>query len=335
MTEPTSVIQQIIAGGWRLSALKTFVELDCARHLAEGPLPVPELAARVGAHAPSLGRVLRTLGGVGVVKAVAPDTYALTDAGTLLTEGAEGSMRTALLSNMDPVLATATGELLTETVRTGRSAFKERHGVLYDYLSKNPELGLIFNDFMTNRALPMARGVTERYDFSGIGTLADIGGGRGHFLAAVLRANPALRGVLLELPHVLPDAREAFEEWGLGDRCEFVAGDFFSAVPAGADAYLLGSVVHNWDDSDALRILTTVRAAMPDHGRLLLVEIVVPDDDTPHYGKDLDIRMMGLFGQGRERSRSEHGALLEKAGMAITDVVPLPVDASLIEARPV
>ncbi|WP_214413450.1 methyltransferase [Sphaerisporangium fuscum] len=333
MTDPRAAIWDVLRGGARLAALQAMVELDCAAHLTGGPLTVPELARACRAHAPSLARLLRALAALGMVRTVAPDTYELTAAGAMLAADAPGSMRTAVLVNTHPSFVYAMTEL-TETVRTGRSAFVERFGVLYDHLADDPELGHVFNDYMTARATPMAQGVAERYDFSSVGTLADIGGGRGHILAAAMRANPHLRGVLFDLPNVVPDARDAFASWGLDDRCEFVAGDFFSSVPQGADAYLLGSVVHNWDDTDALRILRTVRAAMGEKSRVLLVEIVLPDDDTPHFGKDMDIRMMGLFGQGRERGRAEHAVLLEKAGMTVSDVIALPLEASLIEAIP-
>jgi hypothetical protein len=334
MTDPGNVIWDLLHGGTRLAAMKTMVELHCADHLRDGPLTVAELASRCRAHGPSLGRLLRTLAGVGLVKTVGQDTYALTDAGAMLATDAPWSMRSAVLFSTDPSLSFALTDL-TETVRTGRSSFVERHGHLYGHLSRHPELGRIFNDYMTNRAVPMAEGVARLYNFTSIGTVIDVGGGRGHILAAALQANPHLRGVLFELPHVLPDAREALASWDLGDRCEFVSGDFFSAIPEDADAYLLGSIIHNWDDSDALRILKVARAAMRDTSRLLLVEIVVPDDDTPHFGKDLDMRMLGLFGQGRERSLSEHTRLIEEAGMKVSDVIPLPLDASLIEATPV
>ncbi|MFC4592184.1 methyltransferase [Sphaerisporangium corydalis] len=333
MTDPGTVVWDVLRGGWRVSAMKTMVDLNCADHLSDGPLSVSELASLCGAHGPSLNRVLRTLAGMGLVESVGQDTYKLTEAGAMLVTGAPGSLRSAVIANTDPTMSYAMTEL-SQTVRTGRSAFVERYGILYDYLSHNAELGRTFNDFMTNRAIPMAEGVAGLYDFSSVSTLMDVGGGRGHILAAALRANPHLRGVLFELEHVLPDAREAFESWGLADRCEFVSGDFFSSIPSGADAYLMGSVIHNWDDTDASRILRTARAAMGENGRLLLVEIVVPDDDTPHFGKDLDMRMLGLFGQGRERSRSEHTVLIEKAGMSVTDVLPLRFNASLIEARP-
>lgn len=334
MTEPGSIIWDVLRGGWRVTALKTMVDLECADHLREGPLSVAELASRCGAHGPSLQRVLRALAAIGLVRTVGQDIYALTDEGAMLAKDAPRSMRSAVITNTEPTISYAMTEL-TQTVRTGRSAFVERYGLLYDFLAENPELGRVFNDFMTNRAVPMAKGVAELYDFSGVGNLVDLGGGRGHILAEVLKANPHLQGTLFELAHVLPDAREAFASWGLTDRCEFVSGDFFSAVPEGADAYMLGSVIHNWDDADALSILRAVRAAMSDTSRLLLIELVVPDDDAPHFGKDLDMRMLGLFGQGRERSRSEYTVLAEKAGMTVSDVIALPFNAGLIEIRPI
>ncbi|MDH2430082.1 methyltransferase [Sphaerisporangium sp. TRM90804] len=333
MTDPASVIWDVLRGSWRTAAMRSMVELDCAEHLADGPLSVAELAARCDAHAPSLSRLMRTLASVGLVETVGEDSYALTEAGAMLRADAPLSLRSGVLFNTDPLLAPALAQL-TKTVRTGRSAWVEDNGHLYDYMPHHPELAQLFNNYMTNRAVPMAEGVASRYDFGSMREVVDVGGGRGHILAAVLRANPELRGVLLELPHVLADAREAFASWGLSDRCEFVEGDFFASVPEGADAYLLGSVVHNWDEASALTILSVVRAAVPREGRVLLVEMVLPDDDRPHFGKDLDMRMLSLFGQGRERSRSEYTVLLEKAGLTVTGVTPLPFNASLVEARP-
>jgi hypothetical protein len=334
MTDPAGPIWDVLRGSWRAAAMRAMVELRCADHLAHGPLTVAELAALCDAHRPSLRRLMRTMASVGLVETVGEDRYALTETGALLRTDAPFSLRSGVLFNTDPTLAPALAEL-TSTVRSGRSTWVKANGTLYDYMSHDTALAALFNDYMTNRAVPMAAGLAERYDFSRIGTLVDVGGGRGHFTAEVLRASPGTRGTLLELAHVLPAAQEALDSWGLGDRCELVAGDFFSAVPAGADAYLLGSVVHNWDDADALNILGVVRAAMPEHARLLLVEMVLPDDDRPHFGKDLDIRMLSIFGQGRERSRSEYTMLLEKAGLELTDVIELPFHASLIEARPV
>ncbi|WP_051458475.1 methyltransferase [Microbispora sp. ATCC PTA-5024] len=333
MTEPSTVVWDILRGGWRLAALSAIVELDCAGHLKDGPLTVDELAGRCGAHPGSLARVLRTGASCGLFATVSPGTYALTDAGALLVGGVPGSLRSAVQANTAPTLSYGMDNLAT-TVRQGRSAFVEKYGVLYDHLSTDPELNGVFNDFMTSRSGPMAEGVAGRYDFSQVKTLVDLGGGRGHILAAALRANPHLRGVLFELGHVLPDARAAMEGWGLLDRVDFVEGDFFRAVPAGYDAYLLGSVIHNWDDEDASTILRVVREAMSDDGRVLLVEIVLPDDDTPHFGKEIDMRMLGLFGQGRERSGSEHAALLEGAGLRLSGTTPLPFHATLIEAVP-
>lgn len=334
MTDPASPIWDVLRSSWRAAAMRTMAELRVADHMADGPLTVTELATRCEAHAPSLGRLMRAMASVGLVETVGEDRYALTGTGALLRSDLPSSLRTSVLFNTDPTLAIALAGL-TSTVRTGRSHWVETKGALYDYMAGDPELLALFNEYMTVRAVPMAAGVAEQYDFSGIRTLVDVGGGRGHLTAAILRANPQVRATLFELAQVLPAAEAAFESWGLTDRCEFVAGDFFASVPAGADAYLLGSVVHNWDDNDALRVLGTVRAAVPEHGRVLLVEMVLPDDDEPHFGKDLDIRMLSIFGQGRERSRSEYTVLLEKAGLELTGVIPIPFSASVIEARPV
>jgi hypothetical protein len=164
------------------------------------------------------------------------------------------------------------------------------------------------------------------------GTVVDVGGGKGTFLAAILHARPALRGVLLDLARTVDAATEYLTADGVAERCQIVAGDFFKAVPPGGDAYLLASVIHNWDDGEAADILRTVRAAIPERGRLLLVEVVLPDDDRPHPGKDLDVRMLTMHG-GKERSLSEYSELLGRAGFRLDRVTEL-TRFSLIVASP-
>ncbi len=332
MIDSTDPIWDAIIGVTRLGAMATMAELGCADHLADGPMSVTELATACGAHAPSLGRVMRELAGIGIVRTVGPGVYELTESGQALREGVPGSMRAALRVMMEPGYWYAMGTL-PEAVRHGRSPFIERFGTYYDYLAERPEAGRNFNDYMGVRAASIEPALAAAYDFSGCGTLVDVAGGRGHLLAAVLDANPRLRGVLFDREGVVAHAREALGTRGFGDRCEFVGGDFFEAVPEGADAYLLASIIHNWDDDDALRILGNVRDAMADDGRVLLLEMVLPDDDSPHIGKEIDLRMLTLLG-GKERTRSEYATLLGKSGLSLSRVLPLPAGASLIEAFP-
>lgn len=325
------IVWGLVRASWRFAALHAMIDLGCAEHLAGGPLTVTELAGRCGAHAPSLERVLRTLAGAGLVATVAPHTYALTDAGAVLRTPT--SARLAVEFTAEPACWEAMGAL-PEAVRTGRATFTERFGPLYDYLADRPETRRLFDDFMVSRSAPLAARVAEVHDFSGVRTVVDVGGGNGAFLAAILRAHAHLRGVLLERETALPAARELLGAPGLGGRCELVAGDFFTGVPGGAEVHLLASVVHNWDDADAVRLLRTVRAAMRGDGRLLLVDLILPDDDRPHYGKDLDVRMLSLFGEGRERSRADYFTLLCAAGLQVDRVSELPGGFSLVEASP-
>ena len=170
------------------------------------------------------------------------------------------------------------------------------------------------------------------YDFSGLRTVVDVGGGYGTILAAVLRANPGLRGVLFDQPAVIEGARPRIAASGLAERCELVSGSFFDTVPAGGDVYILSSVLHNWDDERAIEILRTCRRAMRDAARLLIVELVIPPGNTPGDGKMLDLQMMVLFTGGKERTPAEYRALLEAGGFRQTRITPTPQQMSLIEA---
>ncbi|WP_052424098.1 methyltransferase [Nonomuraea candida] len=317
----------------RFAALLTMAELGLADHLAHGPLDSGELARRCGAHAPSLRRVLRELASMGVVKGTGPDVYDLTEKGTALRSDAPDSVRSSIRMLGEESFWYAMG-MLPATVRDGDSAFMKRYGPLYDHLAANPAVSRMFDDYMTARAIPFTEGLAKRYAFPPTATMVDVAGGKGHILATVLHANPQMRGVLFDLEHVAEHARRTLAEEGLAERAQVVSGDMFAEVPAGGDVYLLASVLHNWDDDAAVTILGNVRAAMNPGGRVLLLEVVLPDSEEPHLGKDIDMRMLAIFNGGTERSREEYSALLDRAGLALGKVVELGSGASLIEAVP-
>jgi O-methyltransferase domain len=315
---------------WRFAALRALASIGGLEALRDGPLTLAELADRCEASAPVLRRVLRTVASTGLLRTASPGTYELTDAGVaVLNSWAINAAKWAA----DAEAWRSLGEL-TETVRTGRVPFVERHGTMYGYITAHPEIEAVFDELMVNEHMPLADQFAKTVDFAGMRTVADVGGGQGVFIAAILRAHPALRGVLVELARVVPAARKYLSENGVADRCEIVAGDFFASVPPGADAYLLSNIVHNWDDEQALAILRTARAAIPPHGVLLLVEAVVPDDDSPHWAKDIDIRILTMH-EGQERTEDEYAALLAAAGFRLDSVAELHQGTHVITASPV
>ena len=186
---------------------------------------------------------------------------------------------------------------------------------------------------MTGRSRQDADAVVAAYDFSAFRTVVDVAGGGGTLLAAILRAHPDARGILLEQPHVLPAARQALDAAGVGARCELVAGDIFESVVPGGDAYVLKWILHDWDDERARRILERCRRALPAAGRLLVVETVLPPGDEPSSGKLADLAMLVWTG-GRERTEAEYRALLAAAGFELARVVPTRSPLSVVEAVP-
>jgi O-methyltransferase domain len=334
--DPRAVIWEMLRGQWRFSALYAFVELDLAGRLRDGPLTVDVLAERCGADRLALLRLMRTAAGLGVVTSRTTEdgvtTYALTPAGMTLRGDVQRSMRSVVIPQGAPDFLAAMGSL-AEAVRDGKSPFAAQYGSMYGYLERHPEARHHFDAHMSTRSRSIAEAVVAEYDFSGITTIADLGGGVGTILATIMNEYPQLRSILLELAPVIARAGDFLTAQGVADRCEMVTGDFFTSVPV-ADAYLLSNIVHNWDDDGALSVLRNVRAAMPPHGRVLLLDILLPDDDLPHLGKELDMRMLALYDGARERGEQEYLALLEAAGLRPTGVIELPYALSLVEARP-
>jgi hypothetical protein len=325
-----------LVSGYRVSqVICVAAKLGIADLLRDGPRGSEELARATAAHAPSLYRVLRALAGIGVLEELDGRRFALAPLGVHLRSDVPGSVRSlATLFGQDPHWR-AWGSLL-HSVQTGERAFDRVYGQgLFEYLGQHPEAAALFNDTMIALTAEVAPAVAAAYDFSGVGTLVDVGGGRGHALVPILRANPTLRAVLFDLPHVVESARVLLADAGVGDRCDFVGGSFFESVPSGGDAYLLKHVIHDWDDERSLAILATCRRAMAASGRLLLVERDLPTDNRQALPALLsDLSMMLQLGGG-ERTVEEYRSLLTAAGFVVTRVIPTPHGESVIEAVPV
>lgn len=331
--DPRAVIWELIAGPWRFAALRAIAVLGCADHLAAGPLSTTELAARCRARPDGLGRLLAWAASAGLLHQPAPGRYELTAAGQALRSDLPGSMRAAVLATGEAAGWQAmTG--LDHTARTGQAAFDTQHGRgFYDHLAAHPAAALVFQEFMASRSGGLGAAIAA-LDFTGSGVVADIGGGHGTLLAAVLAAWPQLRGILADRPGVLDGAGGHLAGAGVHDRVRLTACDYLDPgqIPR-ADTYLLTSVLHNHDDDGARAILANIMAAATGRRRVLIAEILLPDDPAPHVGYDLDVRMMAL-GTGRERTRAAYHALLSSAGLTITGVTGTPGALSIIDAQP-
>ena len=315
------------------AALGAVAQLGIADHLAGGPRTAADLAGRTGASEDGVYRVLRALAMVGVFTETAPRTFALTPAADLLRSGVPGSVRDLVLWMCDTFHFRVYAEL-TEAVRTGEPIGDKVVGMpVFEYLERNPELGARFNNAMTNFSAGVAPAVLQAYDFSGIGVLVDVAGGHGMLLSTILRNYPSMRGILFDAPHVIAGAA-APEVLGVGGRVEKVAGDFFTSVPAGGDAYIMKHIIHDWNDERSgviLRNIATALAGKP-RGKVILVEAVIKPGNEPDLSKFIDIEMMLLPG-GRERTEAEFKALFERNGFRLTRIVPTEAPLWVVEGE--
>jgi hypothetical protein len=266
---------------------------------------------------------------VGIFREVDGSVH-LTPLAEHLQSDAPGSLRAWAMHVGQPYYWTGWDHLL-DSVRTGEPAFSALFGMSpWEYREAHPDVDAIFNAAMSGLSAGVVEGVVEAYDFSGIDTLVDVGGGQGALLPAILTANPGLRGVLFDQPHVLQDAEALLAQAGVASRCRLVGGSFFDSIPAGADAYILKSIIHDWDDTAAVNILRSCRDAMAVDGRVLLVEHVIQAGNDPDPAKYMDLNMLVMLG-GRERTVDDFRTLLAGAGLRLTRVVPTRSGFSVIE----
>jgi hypothetical protein len=329
---PPDQVARLASGYWHTQAIYVAAKLGVADELADGPKTADEVAADVGAAPGPLYRLLRALASLGLFAEDDRRRFALTPLGECLRGGVPGSVRALCVMRGEWQYA-AWGRLL-DTVRTGRPGFELEFGQpLFDYLAGHPEKGAIFDEAMTGVHGRETAAMLDAYDFTGIGVLADVGCGNGEVVAAVLRRYPAVRGILFDRPAVIERTRAGLAAAGLDGRWEAVAGDFFEAVPAGADAYLLRHVIHDWDYDRCAAILRNCRAAMNGRGRLLVVEGIVPPGNDPSVSKFFDLAMMVLPG-GMERTEDEFRRLFAAGGFRVRRVVPTTTWVSVIEGEP-
>jgi hypothetical protein len=242
-------------------------------------------------------------------------------------------MHDAVLFIADPLHLRVYADAI-ESVRTGRPAAEVTLGMpVFEYFAKHPDYSEVFNNAMTTFSGAIVPAVLEAYDFGSIGTLVDVAGGHGQVLTSILRQYPKMRGVLMDLDHVVPGARRQVEAAGVSDRCQVVAGDFFKAVPPGGDAYIMKHIIHDWDDDRAAQILRSIHTAMGSaRGTVLLLEGVIAAGNESVLGKMMDLEMLLMPG-GRERSADEFRALFDRAGFDLMRIVPTKSAVSVIEAR--
>lgn len=333
---PPHVRLLLLTDGKRISrVLHVVAELGIADELADGPLTVAELAERTSTHADSLGRVLRVAAAFGVFAEQPDGRYTLTDMSEALRSDVPGSQRDMVLYNGDEMLWRSYGQLM-HTVRTGEPAFEAAYGHgFFTHLEQNPQAGALFDRAMTGMSRATTRMLLDSFDFGRFDRIADIGGGRGWFLAELLKDHPQVRGTLVDRPAVVEEAPKLFEEAGVADRVEVVPGDFFEQLPTGRDAYVLKAVLHDWDDERAAAILGRIRAALQDNpeGRLLICEFLVGPANQWDRGKLLDLDMLIRFG-GRERGEDQWRALLATAGFELVNE-PVAGRWAVLECRPV
>jgi hypothetical protein len=332
-SSPSDALRQMIQGYQVSRAIHVAAALGIADLLVDGPSSAGDLATSTDTHAPTLYRLLRLLASVGVFAEGADGRFSLTPRAESLRSDVPGSQRAWAIMMGGPSFWSSWGEL-PHSVRTGETAFPKVHGMdRWEYLARHPEESAAFDAAMTSLSAAESAAVVGGYDFSGIGVLADVGGGAGGLLAAILAAHPPMRGILFDRPHVVAGARDLLEREGVADRCRVVGGDFLESVPGGADAYLLKSVIHDWEDELAVRILRTCRAAMSGRAKLLLAERIIRPGNEPDPAKLIDLIMLVMNG-GRERTADEFERLLDAAGFRLTDIVRTASPLSVIEATP-
>lgn len=333
ITGGAGIVSRMLGGYRETQLLYVVAKLGIADRLASGPMSAQELAVASGAHPSALYRVMRALAGLGVFHERTDARFELTEFAQPLRSDTVGSLHALAVSYGESWWWQSWGKTL-QCVKQGMTAFELLDGRgIFDFLREQPDAAAVFNANMAAMTAGSADSVVAAVDWSGAGCVVDLGGGRGVLLSAVLRSQAGLNGVLFDQPAVVEGAGAFLREFVRAGRCQIVAGDIFASVPRGGDTYILKEVIHDWDDARCVEILRKCRSAMPDTGRLLIVERVIGPPNAPSEGKIIDIVMLVMAG-GKERTLDEYRELLERAGLRLRDTHPTASGLDVLEAVP-
>lgn len=321
---PQEAMLNLISGFWIARSLYLAAKIGVADLFDDQPKTIAQLAAGTNTEPRSLYRLLRALASIGVFTEVSDQRFALTPLAATLKSDHPASMRYAVMAQMgyDHSLGWSNG---LHSLKTGEIAFDQAAGMnIWQHFAQHPEDGHIFSQSMSSMGIAIAQAVAASYDFSQFDTIVDVGGAQGSLISTILQANPHLKGILFDLPEVIGNIE--------GDRnLQRIAGNFFESVPTGGDAYVMRWIIHDWNDEKSSIILNNCHRAMPDHGKLLLVESILPPGNEPSPAKLIDMIMLLMTG-GRERTEAEYRSLLRSNGFELTRVIPTPSMLSIIEA---
>ena len=325
-----ALVMQMITGHWVSQLVGSLCRLGIPDALTAQPLTSAVIAKKCSANPDATYRLLRAATGLRLLEEIRPDTFRLTPPGELLRSDTPASLRDFAMAETDHGHWMAWG-LLSEAVKTGeRAAPKALGKELFEWYEEHPQEAAVFGGAMTNLAAMVAGEVASVCNFSKAKKIVDVGGSHGTLLAAVLKKNPAACGVVIDLPKVADRARQALAANGLGARAEAIAGDFFVDVPEG-DVYLLKQILHDWNDDQCRTILANCARRLTAGGRIYIIEMVIPDDNSPSLASLMDLNMMVML-PGRERALKEYKTLLDASGLKFERVLTTHSPFQIIEA---
>lgn len=330
---PVAMLQML--GGFRVArSIYVAAELGVADLLADGPKSIDELAQATATHGPSLYRVLRALAGVGLFAEDESGRFSLTPPAEFLQTDFPDSVRSSVMLFGEEWHWRLWGDLLY-SVKTGEPAFEHLYEKgFFEFYNEDPEFAKTSSESKTSMVSRASASLLANYDFSSIAKVVEIGvaGGYASTLISLLKANPNIKGVLMDFPPVVSGAKPLIEAAGLAERCELIAGNCVESVPSGGNAYILMFVVHNWDDERAIKILKNCHQVMAEEDKLLLVEMIMPKGNDPFVGKLVDLESLLLTPGGYERTEAQYRSLLDAAGFKIAQIIPTQSANSIIEA---
>jgi O-methyltransferase domain/IclR helix-turn-helix domain len=316
---PVDEMRMMLAGHVIAQSLHVLALLGIPDLIESGHRGLDDLAAATGMHPPSLHRMLTTLASLGVLTETAQGEFGLTPLGATLRSDVKESLRDQALFETSGVVWAAWGSLV-DSLRSGQPSFTSvNKSPLFSYLAEHPEVGAVFNRFMTAQSNLQNAAIIQSYDFSGVRTLVDVGGGQGATLGAILGRYPEMRGTLFDLPKVVANT-PLIQSPEFAGRCDVIGGSALEGVPKGADIYVLKRVIMSFSDEDSLTILRNCRAAMRTDSRILVIDPMVPDGIKAHYNRLTDLLMLVVPG-GRCRPEREFRKLLDAAGVSISRVI--------------